>query len=166
MRTPMIVWQGGHSGCGRIVSTAVSVMDITPTLLELAGVSLPVDGPAMDGRSIVPALRGEPLPEPEMLHWDLYGQKAVLQDGRWKLLVNPGWYDVTRLYTEPVYELYDFAADPCEVNNLAAQFPEKVQSLLTAHERWEKENNIIPYAKAIEMGLGRDSASSVGKSKQ
>lgn len=166
MRTPMIVWQGGHSGCGRIVSTAVSVMDITPTLLELAGVSLPGDGPAMDGRSIVSALRGEPLPEPEMLNWDLYGQKAVLQDGRWKLLVNPGWYDVTKRYPEPVYELYDLAADPAEVNNLAAQFPEKVQALLTAHERWEKENNIIPYAKAIEMGLGRDSASSVGKSKQ
>ncbi|MFK7926997.1 MAG: sulfatase, partial [Myxococcota bacterium] len=44
---------------GRVVETPVNLVDIAPTIYDLTSVA----GPSADGRSLAPALRGEPLPE-------------------------------------------------------------------------------------------------------
>lgn len=57
VRIPLIIRLPGVAP--RVVETPVSLVDVMPTLLELAGVEGPV---GMNGRSLVPALRGGSAP--------------------------------------------------------------------------------------------------------
>ena len=71
------------AGTGRVV-TPVQLVDLYPTLAELAG--LATDRPELHGRSLVPLLRGETLPEvPTYAEGGLMRQASVTLDG-WKLI--------------------------------------------------------------------------------
>ena len=57
------VLAGRVSVGGRVIDEPVSLVDVTPTILDMAGAPLPKDS---DGRSLEPALLGTPLGiEPE-----------------------------------------------------------------------------------------------------
>jgi arylsulfatase A-like enzyme len=58
VRVPMIVRWPGHLTAGRVVPDQVRLVDLFPTLLGAAGVS---DPPRVQGRDIMPLLRGETL---------------------------------------------------------------------------------------------------------
>jgi uncharacterized sulfatase len=115
-RIPLIVVQPDGAGAGRVCPEAVSHIDLAPTLLGWAGLSIP---PILEGRSLAPLLRGEADPERaafiefnryEIEHDSFGGFQPVrcVTDGRFKLVVN--------LMTSD--ELYDLHADPAEVDNL------------------------------------------------
>ncbi len=97
----------------RKVSELVGLGDLGPTLLELVGAA---PEPTFRGRSLVPAMKGEPL-EPRPLVAELMPQTSfkehhrVLLDGTWKLYQRVGGG----------YELFDLARDPGEKQNLAAR---------------------------------------------
>jgi len=90
----------------------VRLLDLMPTFLELGNVTPPAD---IEGRSIVPLLRGErPEDWPESVfaeyHGDefgLYSQRMVRTD-RYKYVYNPPDTD----------ELYDLDRDPDELHNV------------------------------------------------
>jgi arylsulfatase A-like enzyme len=95
-----------------------SHIDITPTLLDAAGVAAP---PPMHGRSLLDLYRAAPpwrealLCESAGLEFGLYSQRMVRR-GDYKLIYN--CYDRT--------ELYDLRQDPHELTNLAYR-PELAQ---------------------------------------
>jgi arylsulfatase A-like enzyme len=60
LRVPLLVHLPGGADAGREVALPVRSIDIAPTILELAGVASP---DTFDGRSLVPLMRGEDLPE-------------------------------------------------------------------------------------------------------
>jgi arylsulfatase A len=92
IRVPAIVrWPDGLPGGGGRSDAMVHFTDWLPTLSALAGVPLDPELP-LDGRSAVPALRGErgaadPL---RFWQWNRYtpvaGCNAAVRDGRWKLV--------------------------------------------------------------------------------
>jgi arylsulfatase A-like enzyme len=61
LRVPLLIWESQRRE-GRVIDSRVSLIDLLPTLAELTGVEPPADLP---GRSLTPALRGEPLAEKE-----------------------------------------------------------------------------------------------------
>jgi arylsulfatase A-like enzyme len=61
LQVPLLIWESQRRE-GRMIDPRVSLIDLLPTLAELTGVESPTGLP---GRSLVPALRGEPLPEAE-----------------------------------------------------------------------------------------------------
>jgi N-acetylglucosamine-6-sulfatase len=66
IRIPMIAWAPGLVPAGVTVADIVRNIDLAPTLLALAGVA---PAAAVDGRSVLPALRGEPMESPgELLY--------------------------------------------------------------------------------------------------
>lgn len=120
--SPLVAWwPAGLESKGRISHRLTHIADIMPTCLELAGVRHPdeFDGRAvipLDGTSFVSALRNpaEKAEESRVLAW----RKAV-RDGDWKLV----------LQNRSKPELFDLSQDRNELNNLAADFPERVLKL-------------------------------------
>ena len=105
---------------GRTDDRFVTLTDATATILDLAG--LPTDlcpnarpaGAAPDGRSLLPLVRDEPVPDwrtelvAEFHGHHFHYQQRMLRDERYKLVVN----------AESVNELYDLATDPDELVNV------------------------------------------------
>jgi choline-sulfatase len=115
-RVPLIVRPPG-GGSGRRVSTPVSLLDLAPTLLELAGCSAEaVSGADMDGASLA-ALLGDvedPGSErpPVICEYHAEGvtaPAAMIREGAFKLIVCANDPD----------QLYDLTTDPAELTNLA-----------------------------------------------
>ena len=135
--------------------SVITVKDIMPTLLELAGIEHPGAGLfqgrevlAMQGRSIAPVLTGEreSIRAPDdYMGWELFGKQAIRQ-GDWKIINIPSIpsRDVRLPVLKPgQWQLYNLAEDPAEMNDLAASNPEKLRELLALWERYTTENNFI-----------------------
>jgi arylsulfatase A-like enzyme len=141
--SPLIVhWPQGIAARGELRKTPAHVVDIVPTVLELAGVAWPeqVEGvavPAPAGKSLVPALAGDVTIERESLWWLHEGNRAV-RVGDWKLVAAKG---------EP-WALYDLATDRAEQIDLASKQPDRVQALELA---WQSQTD--RFTKLVEQTL-------------
>lgn len=105
---------------GRVVDDPVSVIDVTPTLLTLAG----APAQELDGRSLLPLLLpGAPddlRPRARPLVLNESEQHGIIA-WPYKLLVRPA---------ENLTELYDLSADFAERENLAESAPRRVGELM------------------------------------
>jgi arylsulfatase A-like enzyme len=109
---PLVVRWHGVVAPGASCDAMVTLIDLMPTLAEAAGLSLP--GP-VDGRSLMPFLRGETVedwPDDVYIQYNgegicLYSIRAV-RSRRNKYVYYPYHRD----------ELYDLSADPWEMHNL------------------------------------------------
>ncbi len=144
IRVPAIAWGPGVAG-GTVKREFAHVMDVAPTIYELAGTRHP--GTRYDGREVLP-LRGKSmLPylsgKAQVVHdgehvtgWELGGRKA-LRKGDWKLVyANEPWGTGD-------WELYDLAADPVESRDLAAARPEKLKEMLAAWRQYVAETGTL-----------------------
>lgn len=141
---------------GSLSNDIVWVGDLFSTFIELGAADFPTEfrghTPRQpDGRSIVPLLKGEQLPPPIALYNNDKGQQSVLYKGKWKLLVEPGWYLQTLAKPGVAIELYDIASDPGETNNVAHKHPELVKRLIAMADEWKKENQIVDYEHIIKL---------------
>lgn len=110
-RVPWIV-AGPGVPAGRVAATVARSIDVAPTLLDLAGLSVPA---AMEGRSLRGATRGEVLPDAPAYVESLF---AHLQLGFAPL---HGWRTAEwKLIDAPRPELYDLKDDPGETRDLHA----------------------------------------------
>lgn len=131
--TPFIARGPQFRRGGAITHQVGHVVDLMPTLLELAQAEYPREfqGHAilpMEGQSLLPILRGEEPQQPRELAWYLYGNRAV-RDGKWKLT-----WGVTRAK----WELFDLEADRTETHDLADRQPDRVARMQDAWLRWAK----------------------------
>ncbi len=139
IRTPLIAhWPAGIERPDRWVRDPVHVMDLMPTLCELAGATYP-EPPIqpLEGRSLTPAFAGRELGERE-LAFEHQGARA-LRSGRWKVV----WGK--RMPREPTWELYDLEADPCETRDLAAEEPERTEELAARWLAWARRVGVHPF---------------------
>jgi arylsulfatase len=131
--TPMIVhWPQGLRKTGLIHDTA-HLIDLLPTCLEVAGGDYRGAQP-LEGKSLLPILRGDAAPWNRVLFWEHEGNRAV-RDGRWKLVA---------INKEP-WELYDLDDDRTEQKNLAAQQPDRVRDLAARYDAWAQRCGVLPW---------------------
>jgi arylsulfatase len=122
--TPLIAhWPAGIKAKNELRHTPAHVIDIVPTILELANVQKPKDWngqpiPPAPGKSLVPVLTADAEIRRESLWWMHDGHRAV-RVGNWKLVANKA----------ESWELYDLSTDRAEQQNLAAKMPDKVKQL-------------------------------------
>lgn len=119
VRVPTAFCGPGFDG-GGMVDEMVSLIDLPPTLLDAAGIDVPE---AMQGRSILPLLRGERegWPEEAFIQVSEAQVGRAVRTGRWKYGVDApekhGGKDAgSSVYVEQY--LYDLQADPYELTNL------------------------------------------------
>jgi arylsulfatase A-like enzyme len=103
----------------RRVSGIASLVDVTPTVVDLLGLSTEA---TFDGQSLWDTIRGEPLaPRPVLSLSTLHGRRAAIIDGDLKLIAD---------MTDRTLALFDLSRDPRERRNLADERPEEVRRLL------------------------------------
>jgi len=110
-RVPLMIAVPG--GEGRLVAEPTSNLDITPTLADLAGVSLEEVAPWTDGESLMPSMRGEARTAPVLMEYAAEGSQAPL------VAIRDGKYKFSHCELDPPL-LFDLDADPDELVNLAA----------------------------------------------
>ena len=122
---PFIVRWPGVVKPGTTIDSLVSTIDVLPTLAEIAGVEAP---PNVDGRSLLPLLKGEPNVAWRDAYCDTYDMIYLGDDGEkphmrmirsddWKLVL---YHDENGkpLDNGNRHELFRIEADPGELTNL------------------------------------------------
>lgn len=129
-----------------------TVMDIFPTILELAGAQHP--GKTYKGHEIAPVRGKSWIPylkssvpvihdENTAVGWELFGRLAV-RKGKWKATYIPAPYGPER------WELFDIKADPGELNDLSEDNKEKLAELLSDWQDYVTEVGVL--GEAPEYG--------------
>ncbi|MBL0057780.1 MAG: arylsulfatase [Elusimicrobia bacterium] len=139
---------------GSINNGVMSVVDIMPTLLEVAGASYPktVNGqelPPLIGKSWTKVLSGKedsPRSSQDYLAWEIFGNRAIRQ-GDWKLR----WQ--YKPYGTEEWELFNVAKDVAERQDLASQEPGRVKALVSLWDDYVKANNVILPNRVMAEGM-------------
>jgi arylsulfatase A-like enzyme len=130
-RVPLIVVWPRHIAAGRRFEAPVSMIDVLPTVLDLAGLPKPE---VLQGQSLAPLLRGtgawtpRPVLLDEFLTDSVTGQvrgRIEVVDGRWgaSMWIGPPVNDPARQRPWPVL-LYDLWNDPLCVAPVNEQYPD------------------------------------------
>ena len=145
LRVPLLVRTPG-GGRGLVVHDPVSLVDVAPTILDLAGLA---PRGSIDGTTLVPALRGD-RPAARPIYFEaltgslLYGWSPLegIRRGAWKLIRS----------REP--ELFDLSRDPGELANLAATEAPRTADMIADLDadlaRWSKVERAAASAAPLD----------------
>lgn len=148
IRCPLIISHPGLIGKkneGQIKKEFVTVMDILPTVLELAGVKHPypdfqlrsvVD---VKGSSWVSYIKNETTQvhtEEKVTGWELFAQQAI-RKGKYKALFIP------KPLGSDEWQLFDLSKDPGETENLAPQYPDIINELIDHWSEYVAETGLV-----------------------
>ncbi len=153
--TPLIAhWPAGISAKNELRHTPAHVIDIVPTVLELAGIQKPMEWkgepiPPAPGKSLVPAFAKDETIARDSLWW-LHEDNRAVRVGDYKLVAAQG---------DP-WELYDLKTDRAEQNNLATQMPDKVKEL---EQVWQKQTD--EFTVLVKKTLANQPQNKGGKGK-
>jgi arylsulfatase A-like enzyme len=140
LRTPLLVRWPGVTKPGSVNDNLVSVLDFPETFLDIAGVPIP---PQMQGRSLVPLLRGEVPNDWRKSFYYHYYEYPVPHRVRPHYGVVTDRYKLVHYYRPDVddWELLDREKDPLEVKNYYEDpaYAETVKELHAELERLRKE---------------------------
>ncbi len=136
--TPMIAhWPKGIKNPGTTDRSALHLIDVFPTLLELAKASYPkkFNGKQilpLEGESFLTALEGKPLNRKRPLFFEYQGNRAV-RWGDWKLVAERSMK----------WELYNIPNDRTETQNLIQVESERASKLASLYEEWAKRTGAL-----------------------
>ncbi len=162
-RVPTIASWPAVIAPGRVESKMATMMDWFPTFSTLVGVTLPSDR-VIDGRDISGVLKGTGArSDQQFFYQGSRGSNTVaLRDGDWKLkltrkgyprflegILHAGFYAHGTL-------LFNLAEDPNESNNLAEQYPERVQIMSEAIADFEASLGRENIRQRIMRGTASD----------
>jgi arylsulfatase A-like enzyme len=131
IRVPFVAAWPGRLPAGRAYEQPVMHIDLLPTILAAAGLTVPKD---IDGVNLLPYWRGEkPGPPHEALLWG-WGSRFAIRRGDWKLL-----NEAPSRRGKPVPALFHLTRDVEEKHNLIEQEAGIARELTQVHERWVAE---------------------------
>ena len=143
-RVPLMIAASGLTA--GLIETPVSTIDLTPTLCDLAGISMEEVMPWTDGESLVPLAQGQPRSTPVAMEYAAEGSitpMVALRQGAWKYIyceTDPGM--MFNLEDDP-NELKNLCEDPAHADKAA----EMVAEILRRWDPVELKEDIIKYGK-------------------
>lgn len=161
-RVPLILrWPARIRAVGGLCPQYQHVVDLLPTVLDVAGVAAPAEFEGcvqlpLDGASLAYTWDDTAAPSRHTTQYtEIYGHRAIYHEG-WKAVTfhRPG-----TPFTSDHWELYDLAHDFNETHDLAAAQPQKLAALLAIWEREAQANQVYPLddrRAAREMLLAPD----------
>jgi len=151
IRTPFLVKLPGEMpNAGTMNHSFFHVRDIMPTILDLAGIEQPRE---IDGRQVVPMQGSSVLnlfegnveatsPEVGRVGYELFGLKAFF-DGDWKILWMPPPFGPGE------WELFNLRQDPAELNDVSAEYPDRLAEMIALWEQYKEANGVLDVAIAL-----------------
>lgn len=161
IRVPAIMRWTGHVPAGSVCAAPAITMDLYPTLIQLAGVTLSdADAAGLDGTSLAALLQDPKAAlSRDTLFWHLphYHHStpaSAIRRGDWKLI---------EFFESNELELYNLKANADEKLNMATMEKAKVEELHTALVQWRQkvgarmpvQNSNYDAARADELGKGK-----------
>jgi arylsulfatase A-like enzyme len=140
-RAPLIIRYPKKVATGERTDAFAYVLDIVPTLLDLAGV-MPGQGndlAALGGRTMVPLLAGisrEIHDSNEVFATEIAGNTTVYR-GDYKLVRN------LPPFGDKQWHLYNFRLDPTEANDISSTNPDLVKTLTAAYTDYIKKHGVV-----------------------
>lgn len=141
----------GKSDKANITHNFSTVMDLAPTILEMAGIKHPAptyqsrEVVFMRGSSMIPFIKGEAAsihPADHITGWETCGRAAV-RCGDYKIVFIP------KPKGPEKWQLYNLAKDPGEVHDLAEQDPDRMERMIKMWDQYVLETGVIPLAPAL-----------------
>ncbi|MGH8980782.1 MAG: arylsulfatase [Acidimicrobiales bacterium] len=179
--TPCIVRFGPLArSAGGVRGQFTHAIDVLPTVLELAGIDAPavldhVPQVPIDGTSFAYLLGPDGAAAPERhvtQYFEMFGSRAIYHRG-WKAVayhpVGPLYddgLDPNAPFDEDAWELYCLDEDLSEVQDLAAEHPERVEELVALWWEEAARNQVLPLDNRVlwaivhsraRLGAARDS---------
>ena len=133
-RVPTIVWSPDRFAGGRRIDGLCQMMDLGPTILQLAGLPVP---DSMEAQSLLPALAGEAWAEREFVFSE-HGSDGILQETEFMTMIRSRDWKLVHFLDEDGGQLFDLVNDPGEANNLwnDPAAAERKRELLDALREW------------------------------
>ena len=149
LRSPAIAVFPKSISAGTRTDSFVTVLDIAPTILELAGVDHP--GVEYQGSDVRPLIGSSMLPLLKDLQTDIHGNdhvygielfnRRMIRQGDWKLLwINEPW-------GKNNWSLYNLANDPGEQNDLSEALPQKFNQMLVLWQQYVNDNSVFVFSE-------------------
>jgi arylsulfatase A-like enzyme len=164
----IVHWPKGIKGKGELRSQFHHVIDVAPTILELAGLPQPlavngVQQHPIEGVSMAYSLNDAKAPERhETQYFEMFGNRGIY---------HKGWTAVTRhktpwllvgekvpAFDDDVWELYDTSTDWSQAKNLAKQMPDKLHQLQRLWLIEATRNNVLPLDDRVAERINPDTA--------
>ena len=136
IREPLMIRWPGITRPGTVIDTPVSSIDFLPTICEVVRSQTE----KVDGRSLLPLLRGNKMPErPLFWHYPHYSDQGgkpagAVRLGDWKLI---------EFYEDGWLELFNLAADPGEQRNLVRRERAKAKMLHNLLADWRSSVDAV-----------------------
>ena len=149
----VIYWPDGIKAKGEVREQFTHVIDVVPTILEVTGIPEPtvVDGVPqipIQGTSMVYSFDDASAPERHTVqYFEIIGNRGLYQDG-WlaRTTVKLPW-ETTMMNTvaaDDGWELYNTLEDFSLRNNLAAQYPERLEAMRATFMEEAIANQVLP----------------------
>jgi arylsulfatase A-like enzyme len=138
VHVPFVVSWHGRIPAGKTYERPIIQLDIQPTALAAAGVTVQPDW-KLDGVNLLPYLMGENNEYPhETLYWRL-GEQMAVRHGDWKLVRYDQAADDGPAGQVTPPKLYNLANDIGESHDLLGAEPAKARELTTVWETWNQQ---------------------------
>ena len=151
---PLIIfYPKGIKEKGGIRNQYGHVIDITPTIIELVGATVPevIKGytqKPFEGTSLAYSINEANAPSKHTVqYYELRGKRAIYKDG-WKASV---FHETGKPFSKDVWELYNLNEDFNERINLAAKNPDKLKELQDLFDSEATKYNVFPLIDASQV---------------
>jgi len=155
-RNPLVIaWPDQIKDAGGIRTQFHHVIDIAPTILEVAHLSQPVEVNGVKQKPIEGVSMVYSFADPKatssrhIQYFEMLGNRALYKDG-WIATARHGrlpWVTMgggTGDFDHDKWELYDLANDFSEANDVSARFPQKLRELQDAFWVEAKKYDVLP----------------------
>jgi arylsulfatase len=161
----IVHWPGGIEAAGEVRSQFHHVIDVTPTVLELAGLPHPtfvngVQQKPLEGVSMAYSFDDATAPERHATqYFEMFGNRGIYHQG-WTAVTKhrtpweTGADAVTPAFDDDVWELYDTTTDWTQAHDLARENPKKLAELQRLWLIEAVKYNVVPLDdRFVERGL-------------
>jgi arylsulfatase A-like enzyme len=147
IRDPFVIsWPKRIKAKGELRHQFVHACDLTPTLLDLIGISAPADIAGvpqmpMEGESFARSITDASVPsKTSPQYFEMFGHRGIWKDG-WKAV---SFHPSGTPFENDKWELFHLDRDFSEVDDLAAKEPERLAGMVQTWWSEAEKHNVLP----------------------